>query len=204
MTSADRVSQARSLQTSDDAVHLYAEWARDYDHDVFDVMGFTGTARIADLLAERLPLRDTPVIDLGCGTGIAAVRLAEHGIAVVDGVDISPEMLEVAARRGVYRQLITADLTGPLDIDHRYGGSVSAGTFTTGHVGAAAIASIAELLLPDAIVAWVVAESLWSPFDAAMAQAGFEMLHVALEPIRVGGAPEAMMVVARLGPADSR
>jgi SAM-dependent methyltransferase len=204
MTSADRVSRARSLQTPDDAVQLYSAWARDYDHDVFDVMGFTGTRRIADLLAAHLPDRSVPVIDLGCGTGAAAVRLAEHGVDVIDGVDISPEMLGVAAERGIYRHLVTADLTCPLPIEHRYGGSVSAGTFTTGHVDAAAVPSIVQLLRPGAVVAWVVAEPLWPAFDSAMVGAGFEMLHVALEPIRVSGRPEAIMVVARLGPAESR
>ena len=71
MTSADRVTRARSLSTPDDAVRLYESWAADYDHDVFEVMGFTGTDRIADLLAAHVPDRGQPVIDLGCGTGAA-------------------------------------------------------------------------------------------------------------------------------------
>lgn len=202
MTSADRVSQARSLRTPDDAVRLYRSWAADYDHDVFEVMGFTGTDRIADLLAEHLPALDVAVVDLGCGTGAAAARLVQHGISVIDGIDISPEMLEVAADRGVYRHLMTADLTQPLtgfdrDGAHRYGGAVSAGTFTTGHVGADSIATIVQLLQPGATVAWVIAEALWPSFELTMAQAGFRTLFVALEPIRRGGPPEAMMV-ARL------
>ena len=135
MTSADRVARARSLQTPDDAVLLYESWAADYDHDVFDVMGFTGTERIADLLAAHVPDRNQPVIDLGCGTGAAGARLSDHGFDSIDGVDISPAMLQVAARRGVYRHLVAADLTQPMSIEHRYGASISAGTFTTGHVG---------------------------------------------------------------------
>ena len=128
MTSEDRVTRARSLRTPDDAVRLYDSWAADYDHNVFEVMGFIGTDRIADLLAAHAPDRDQPVIDLGCGTGAAGVRLAQHGFASIDGVDISPAMLEIAARLGVYRHLITADLTQSLTIEHRYGASVSAGT----------------------------------------------------------------------------
>ena len=117
MTSADRVTRARSMQTPDDAVRLYDSWAADYDHDVFEVMGFIGTDRIADLLAAHAPDRDQPVIDLGCGTGAAGVRLAHHGFGSIDGVDISPAMLDVAAQLGVYRHLFTADLTQPLTID---------------------------------------------------------------------------------------
>ncbi|MCU1359611.1 MAG: hypothetical protein JWN99_900 [Ilumatobacteraceae bacterium] len=208
MTSADRVSRARSLHTPDDAVDLYREWAHDYDHDVFQVMGFTGTDRIADLLVEHLSAehlladdladRAVPVIDLGCGTGAAGVRLAAHGLRVIDGVDISPEMLDVAATRGVYRNLMTADLTATLHIQQRYGAAISAGTFTTGHVGASAVAPITQLLQAGSLVAWVVAQTLWPEFQTAMDQCGFQLLHAVLEPIRRDGPPEAMMVVARL------
>ena len=136
------------MQTPDDAVRLYDSWAADYDHDVFEVMGFIGTDRIVDLLAAHVLDRAQPVIDLGCGTGAAGVRLAHHGFGVIDGVDISPAMLDVAAQLGVYRHLLTADLTLPLTIEHRYGASVSAGTFTSGHVGADAIPSLVTLLQP--------------------------------------------------------
>ena len=198
MTSADRVTRARSLRTPDDAVRLYDSWAAGYDHDVFEVMGFIGTDRIADLLAAHVPDRDQPVIDLGCGTGAAGMRLAHHGFATIDGVDISPAMLEVAAQLGVYRHLVAADLTQPLTIDHRYGASVSAGTITTGHVGAGAIPALVAVLQPGAVVAWVIAEPLWPSFQQAMEQHGLRIMHVALEPVRRNGPPESMMVVARL------
>ena len=198
MTSADRVTCARSLRTPDDAVRLYDSWAADYDHDVFEVMGFIGTDRIVDLLTAHAPDRDQPVIDLGCGTGAAGVRLAHHGFGSIDGVDISPAMLDVAARLGVYRHLFTADLTQSLTIEHCYGASVSAGTFTTGHVGADAIPAIVNLLQPGAVVAWVIAEPVWPSFRQIMEQQGLRMVHVALEPVRRNGPPESMMVVARL------
>jgi predicted TPR repeat methyltransferase len=198
MTSADRVTRARSLRTPDDAVRLYDSWATDYDHDVFDVMGFIGTDRIADLLAAHAPDRDQPVIDLGCGTGAAGVRLAHHGFGSIDGVDISPAMLDIAAQLGVYRHLVTADLTQSLTIEHRYGASVSAGTFTTGHVGADAIPALVTLLKPGAVVAWVIAEPLWPSFQQTMDQQSLHVVHAALEPVRRNGPPESMMVVARL------
>ena len=186
------------MRTPDDAVRLYDSWAADYDHNVFEVMGFIGTNRIADLLAAHVPDRGQPVIDLGCGTGAAGVRLAQQGFGLIDGVDISPAMLDVAARLGVYRRLITADLTQSLTIEHRYGASVSAGTFTTGHVGADAIPALVTLLQPGAVVAWVIAEPLWPSFQPTMEQHGLRMVHVALEPVRRDGPPESMMVVAHL------
>jgi predicted TPR repeat methyltransferase len=165
---------------------------------VFEVMGFTGTDRIAHLLAAHVPDREQSVIDLGCGTGAAGVRLARHGFGSIDGIDISPAMLAVARQLGVYRHLTTADLTKMSTIEQRYGASVSAGTFTTGHVGADSIPALIDLLQPGAVVAWVIAEPLWPSFQEAMEQHHFRLVHVALEPVRRDGPPESMMVVARL------
>lgn len=49
------------------------------------------------------------VIDLGCGTGLVGVALAATGAEIV-GVDLSPRMLEIAARRGAYAKLERGDL----------------------------------------------------------------------------------------------
>ncbi len=40
------------------------------------------------------------VLDLGCGTGVDALHLQKSGVSVY-GIDSSPEMVEVARRRGV-------------------------------------------------------------------------------------------------------
>ena len=78
-------------------------------------------------------------------------------MTVVDGLDISPEMLAKARSKTapdgspVYRQLIEADLTGPIDIaSDTYAGLVSAGTFTHGHVGPDGIAELLRVARPGA------------------------------------------------------
>lgn len=47
--------------------------------------------------------RGPEVLDLGCGTGNLSVRLAARGFRVT-GVDLSPEMLELARRRMMTQQ----------------------------------------------------------------------------------------------------
>ncbi|MGV0741648.1 class I SAM-dependent methyltransferase [Mycolicibacterium sp. XJ870] len=46
----------------------------------------------------RREIRDTAVVDLACGTGSAALAAANAG-ARVTGVDVTPELLEIAASR---------------------------------------------------------------------------------------------------------
>jgi predicted TPR repeat methyltransferase len=194
----DPIARARSLASVEENEALYREWAATYDRDVFDTLGFTGSGRIADLLASYVPGRSTEVIDLGCGTGAVGVRLAALGFERIDGVDLSTEMLDIARAKGVYRSVATLDLTKPLKPTRRYGAAISAGTFTSGHVGPVAIAEIVKLLTPGAVLAWVIASTVWASFEQVLVASGIDILHSSVEAIRAGGAPEAVMLVGRL------
>ncbi|PQE00563.1 SAM-dependent methyltransferase [Mycolicibacterium parafortuitum] len=54
--------------------------------------------QVVDAAGSRRPLRDAAVVDLACGTGSAALTAADRG-AQVTGVDLTPELLEIAAGR---------------------------------------------------------------------------------------------------------
>jgi predicted TPR repeat methyltransferase len=53
------------------------------------------------------------ILDAGCGTGLCAPLLAPYARRL-DGVDLSPKMLERARERGLYDQLVVAELTAYL------------------------------------------------------------------------------------------
>lgn len=63
------------------------------------------------------PFAFAHAIDLGCGTGLVGVRLEAH-VGSMDGVDLSPNMIALARRRGIYDQLAAADM---LDFLHGRG-----------------------------------------------------------------------------------
>jgi len=84
----------------------------------------------------------------------AATELrAEHmGDLPVDGIDISEGMLKQAEAKGLYRNRILADLTKTLPIeDAIYGGFVSCGTFTHGHVGPEVFPELMRIAKPGAL-----------------------------------------------------
>ena len=196
---SDPLDRARSISTPEEAMQLYAEWASTYDDDVFGALGFTGSARIAELLAGVLTDPAQPVVDLGCGTGAVGQRLAQLGVTTIDGIDLSPEMIAIAARTGAYRRLTVGDLNDIGDHPHAtYAASVSAGTFTTGHVGPGAVPGLIELLRPDGVIAWVIAVALWPRFEPVLMSLGLDVLHQSVESIRRDAPPEAVMFVARL------
>jgi predicted TPR repeat methyltransferase len=59
------------------------------------------------------------LIDLGCGTGLAAVALLDLPLGPWVGVDLSPRMLKRAAAKGLYAGLHEADIIVFLDGDTR-------------------------------------------------------------------------------------
>ena len=196
---SDPVARARSLCGVEEAARLYGEWASTYDDDVFGELGFTGSARIAELLASVLPDPNQPVVDLGCGIGAVGRRLAQLGVTTVDGIDPSAEMITFAARTGAYRRLTVGDLNAlPNRLNATYAASVSAGTFTTGHVGPGAVPRLMVLLRPEGFVAWVIAAGVWPRFEPVLATNRLDVLHQTIEPIRRDAPPEAVMFVARL------
>lgn len=199
-----RVARARSLGSAAEAIGFYRDWAADYDRDVFERLRFTGTRRIAELLAEHAGDRAAPVVDLGCGTGHLGLALRPFGFRAVDGLDLSPDMLRVAEEKRVYRETIAADLLKPLPVPaEQYGAAGSAGTFTTGHVDAGALAEILRIVRPGGVMAFVIAGAFWEPggFETALERLQSanraSLIRRTLEPVREGGPPEAWFAVWR-------
>jgi SAM-dependent methyltransferase len=82
----------------------YGEWVATYEQTVEDAMDI----ELLDSL-EHVAWSGEAA-DLGCGTGRTGAWLRERGVEAIDGVDLTPEMLEVARSRGVHRRLVEADV----------------------------------------------------------------------------------------------
>jgi len=88
-----------------DARTGYGAWAPTYEDTVQDAMD----VELLDAL-ETLRPRGATAADLGCGSGRTGAWLRARGAVEVDGVDVTPEMLELARARGVFRTLREADV----------------------------------------------------------------------------------------------
>jgi ubiquinone/menaquinone biosynthesis C-methylase UbiE len=168
------LAAAYALDGPDDSRSLYARWADTYDSTFIVASKYVYHEHVAKVFADHARDSIGPaerVVDVGCGTGIAGVALRRHGFVEIDGIDISPEMLDQAAAKrdagdAVYRKLIEADLTQPLAIAaDTYAGAVSTGTFTHGHVGPAALAEVVRILRPGALAAIGINAAHFSTFD---------------------------------------
>ena len=70
----------------------------------------------------------TIVVDLGVGTGLCGPWLASLSPERLVGVDLSPEMLAQAEARGMYDELLAADVIEALQDGRARGGSPTIAT----------------------------------------------------------------------------
>ena len=184
---------------------LYASWAETYESGFLAENDYEYHRHVAAAFCAaqgNLDELDGPVLDVGCGTGVVGAELARLGVGVIDGIDISPEMLAKAAvktrdGRSTYRQLLEADLTDRLDLEGgSYAGIVSAGAFTHGHLGPESVGELLRVARPGARCALGInsahfAEVGFGDWLAERAEAGvISGLSFEMRPICGGADPD--------------
>lgn len=155
----DKVYRATSL---DQLRRTYDDWAPGYDRQIVDDYGYRGhelvVARVRPLLAD-----DAVILDAGAGSGIVGVAARAAGFAAIDAMDLSPGMLEIARRRGVYRNLRTGVLGAPLDYaTASYDAVLSSGVFTPGHAPPSSFDELVRIVKPAGLICFTMRHD-WMP-----------------------------------------
>ncbi|MFT5000668.1 MAG: putative TPR repeat methyltransferase [Planctomycetota bacterium] len=145
------LENAYKLATPQDNKAYYDEFASTYDADFAMALGWQYPEAIASIYREHSNVVDLPIADIGCGTGLVAEALQCRS-EDIDGIDISVEMLAKAKHKKLYRKTIVADLMGDLtSIRNDYGAVVSAGTFTSGHLGPEPLIHLLDIARPGGL-----------------------------------------------------
>jgi predicted TPR repeat methyltransferase len=98
------LTKAYALKSVRDTRKHYDDWAPGYEAEIGE-NGYASPARCAAALRKYTSETDVPVLDFGCGTGLSGQALKEAGFQVIDGIDLSSEMLEQARGKNIYRNL---------------------------------------------------------------------------------------------------
>lgn len=106
----DKVYDARDAKATR---ALYDNWSDSYEAEVAE-NGYVTPGRCAAALARYMDDQKAPVLDFGCGTGLSGLALKLAGFEVIDGVDLSAEMLSKAEEKGIYRDLDLIEADAPL------------------------------------------------------------------------------------------
>src|SRR6185437_6602748 len=108
----ERAKIMRAQQRSDAGYvrHLFDQFSTDYDERMRGQLAYAAPEilrGLADLIGLQFAKHD--ILDLGCGTGLAGIAFKDIA-ARLDGIDLSPAMIEKARARQIYDNLEVADL----------------------------------------------------------------------------------------------
>ncbi len=107
------LDKAYSARDAASTRRLYDDWAASYEAEVGE-NGYATPARCAAALKAQVDDLTAPILDFGCGTGLSGLALKLAGFSTIDGVDLSPEMLDGARSKQVYRNLDQIDADAAL------------------------------------------------------------------------------------------
>ncbi|KAF2690688.1 S-adenosyl-L-methionine-dependent methyltransferase [Lentithecium fluviatile CBS 122367] len=167
----DFLSRVFAAKSTEESRTLYDQWAKSYDSDMI-THDFTAPRLVAETVAKHLPnipSLKAKILDAGCGSGAVGIALSKlFSYQVIDGLDISQGMLDVARKTGVYRELEMADLTKRLEReDGVYDAVVCCGMFTHGHLGPEPLGELVRVVKGGGVVAATVLDTFWE-------ESGFE------------------------------
>lgn len=198
---------------------LFDHFAADFDRQLLEDLNYKAPVLLFDLCREALSPREASldILDAGCGTGLAGIEFRPLARTLA-GVDLSPEMLKIAAGRNIYDELVQEELSACFRArPGRFDLIVAADVLC--YVGdlSGTLAAAAEALRPDGCLAFSVECGRGPGYvltrsgryahapdyvrDAAAA-AGFEEIRSRTAALRTEyGAPvEGYLTVLRKGP----
>ncbi|WP_342115169.1 tetratricopeptide repeat protein [Pseudoduganella sp. OTU4001] len=94
---------------------LFDQYAGNFDHHLVDVLRYRTPALLVEALRRHLPPGELDVLDIGCGTGLCGPLLRPLA-CLLEGVDLSPHMLDRARDSGLYDGLYCGDMVGYLRV----------------------------------------------------------------------------------------
>ena len=99
-------------RASDECIQqMYQRFSSFFDFNLCEELYYEGPQHLHDVIKAVVgDRRDLIVVDLGCGSGLAGLQLKPLA-ARMTGVDLSPEMIELARKRNVYDQLEVSEIT---------------------------------------------------------------------------------------------
>lgn len=153
---------------------LFDAQAPAFERHLVEDLGYRVPEALAALVRPAIAAATPPprVLDLGCGTGLVGAALAGSG-AQLEGIDLSPRMLERAAARGVYATLHQGDIPGALGAlpATAYAAVLAADVFIYLGDLAATFAAVRRLLAAGGVFAFSV-EALEGPGDWRLQPSG--------------------------------
>ncbi len=144
---------------------VYGLWAENYDHDLINDFGYVAHEEAVMALQRHKPATTTPIVDVGCRTGLVGKVLTSKGYQTIDGLDLSSEMFAKAFSLGIYRHLPQWDLAEKFKLPAIYGVILCLGVFSHNPAHAFQLAKLFQGLLPSGLLIVTVNGKGWEEIN---------------------------------------
>jgi predicted TPR repeat methyltransferase len=165
---SEHLERSYAARTAEELRQVYRDWAEHYDQEL-DQLGWDKPARVCQALLHYLPPHAT-ILDVGAGTGLVGQFLHDQGFRELSALDFSPEMLEQAKKRNVYKRFYQFDLQKPLPISQNFDAITAVGIFTEGHLGAQVMPGLKGLLKKGGLLAFSLRDDLEDQYQSGIQQ----------------------------------
>jgi predicted TPR repeat methyltransferase len=184
---------------------LFDQYAPKFDAALLGDLGYRGPALLLAAVIGACAASDRPaafgrVVDLGCGTGLAARAFADVAGEIV-GIDLSPRMIECARATGLYAEVDVAEIVEGLTRRPDAGADLvlAADVMVYVHDMTPLLAEVARVLAPRGLFAFTVESHAG---EGVVLGEGLRYAHGAASVRALVAA--AGLTLARLEPASAR
>ena len=130
---------------------LYDRWAPYYDKELTENQYVT-PFRCAKILSDLINNKKIRILDVGCGTGLLGFSLRKFGFTTLDGLDLSEEMLKIAAEKKIYQNLFNIDLNKLSSFQKKYDAIIAAGVISPTHANPDTILNSCSILFKKGLM----------------------------------------------------
>lgn len=195
---------------------LFDDYAPRFEISLRDRLAYRGPELLLEAVRTHLSSATGPVevLDLGCGTGLVGEVFAGY-FEAIDGIDLSPRMINRARAKGMYRTLVAGDITDmPAEIGNDYSFVIAADVLNYLGDLAPALRAAHARMKPGGLMAFSLEHGEAFPFDLGpgqrfrhhqraisewLVECGFELISDELGVLRQekGNPVEGRIMVAR-------
>jgi len=179
------ISELTPNSSEEDAKNTYDAWAATYEEDtnnhgykghILCVEAFNKAMQSKDIFPDTN--KDIKILDAGAGTGIIGEMLEHLGYKNIEALDISQKMLDIAAKKNVYKRLICAPL-GDVRIDEiqtaEYDVTLCAGTIVYGQAKPVALDECIRHVRPGGLFIFSIRADSFDPVELGYSRKFEEM-----------------------------